>query len=198
MNESEDRTQLNPYAPTVETSTDAILPEEPIPAPRLSLKKTIWRWSIVCTISAIPSFFWGFMITSGQILGMLAGIATFIGIYIILDYQTAETRIRQIRTVRRTLWITYVTRVTISIIFPIAFYLDIACGMLVVGLMESLGVNFDIGSGGGGTPAGFVGVYVTTILQGISMNIVLAAYGALVYLVQWIFLSLVRLANPTS
>ena len=81
---------------------------------------------------------------------MLAGIATFIGIYIILDYQTAETRIRQIRTVRRTLWITYVTRVTISIIFPIAFYLDIACGMLVVGLMESLGVNFDIGSGGGG------------------------------------------------
>lgn len=185
---------LNPYAPTTEISSEAKLPEEPFSVRRLTLRQTIRRWVIICTISAAPSFLWGFMITSGQVLGMMAGILTFIVLYTFADFRTAGTRFRQMKTVHRTLQIAYITRITISIIFPIAFYVDIACGLLVVSIMEGTGIG--INGAPSGPTAGFFPTFFTTLLQGVALNVVLAGYAVLVHGIQWAVIGLSRLGRP--
>ncbi len=175
---------LNPYAPTTAVDNDpyvdpaAPAADEEIPA---SLRRTALRWLVVCGISAAPSFVFGLAITGGQVAGMLTGILLFVIGYTLLDYRTASLPIRRKRTVRRTLKITYGTRIAISILFPIGAYLDTICGILSVGLTQSI-TGFELRSASG--EMGYFAATFTTLVQGALLNVVLGCYALMVHGIQ--------------
>lgn len=179
---------LNPYAPTVLTDGEMVLSDRPSDDYQPStLKRTAVRWLIVCGISAVPSFFFGLIATSGQFVGMLAGILIFVVGYTLLDYRTANRPFRRNRMIRRTLKITYGTRIAISILFPVGGYLDMVCGVVTLTVMqETTGAGFQaMGSSNG--PSGFFITVTTTVLQGLVLNVVLAVYAALLLGLQGIY-----------
>ncbi len=150
---------------------------------RASLMRTAVRWLTVCSLSAIPSFFFGLAITNGQIAAMMIGILIFAIGYTVLDYQTADWRFRQDRRTRRTLKIVYGTRIAISILLPIGAYVDIYCGLLAVGLTESVtGDGLTTYRSGG--EMSFVAALMTTLFQGLLLNLVLGVYAILVHVTQ--------------
>ena len=148
------------------------------PKERASLIRTSLRWFIVCGISCVPSFVFGLSITSSPVLGMLTGVLIFTLAYTLLDYSTANLNFRNNREVSLTLKIAYGTRIVISIIFPIASFLDLLCGMVSVSTSSQL-----FGSEVMATQS-FFGAVITTLIQGCLMNIVLAVYALLVHIVQ--------------
>jgi hypothetical protein len=179
----------NPYAPSAELETSqGILPpadHTTDPVKRASLFWTFVRWFVVCTISAVPSFVVGVGLATNQIAAMLLGIAMFIVGYTVLDYATAETKVRRNTRVSRTLKIAYGTRIAISIIFPIAMFLDMICGMVSLTLTQSL-LLFDQFEQG---QMGFWATLITTIVQGFVLNAVIAVYAILIHLIQKVVLA---------
>lgn len=175
-----DPTPVNPYQPTVEVSEPQVAPEsdpESPPEPA-TLGRVAVRWFVVCGISAVPSFFFGFLVTSGQIAGMLLGIFLFAVGYTLIDHSTANWPLRQKRLIRRTLRFTYGTRIAISIIFPVGMYLDLLCGAVSMGIVNSVFVDgMEFGSDSQMT---FFSTLFTTLVQGCVLNVVLAIYGSLV------------------
>lgn len=182
----------NPYAPSAELETSQGLPpstEHPKdPEKRVSLLWTFVRWFAVCTISAVPSFVVGVGLATNQIAAMLIGIALFIVGYTLLDYATADTKPRRDPRVSRTLKIAYGTRIAISIIFPIAFFLDMFCGMVSMTVTQSVMLLDQTESG----EMGFFATLLTTIVQGFVLNAVIAVYAMLVHIIQLLVLALRR------
>jgi hypothetical protein len=182
---------INPYAPSAVVENDP-LPDPGSPAqemdPPASLARTALRWLIVCGLSAMPSFFWGFAITNGRFAGMILGIMVFVVGYTLLDYRTASRPFRQRKTIRRTLRIAYGTRIAISILFPLGMYLDLICGMLSISVTQSV-MGFEFSDSG---PASFGASFVTTLVQGIVLNLVLGMYAAVVFTVQLLVVQLRR------
>jgi hypothetical protein len=131
------------------------------------------RWTLICTISAAPSFFWGCAINRGPhaIAGMLAGIFVFVLGYTLIEctyyYQQIITR----PYVHRTALIGYGTRILISVIFPIGLFVDMFTGMLSVSFIESIFATSERGPN-----AGFLPVFLTTLVQGVLLNALLLVY----------------------
>ena len=138
----------------------------------------------ICGISAIPSFVIAYSQANSPALALLTGVALFAIGYTALDYSTAKTAIRRNKTFSRTLKITYGTRILITVLFPVALYLDVICGFFSVAASEFL-----FGSNNAALET-FVGVVFTVILQGIAMNIVLACYALVVHLIQVVVLTI--------
>lgn len=176
---------LNPFAPpeadpelsdTLEIEIGTKIPPSP---GRIGV-----RWFLVCSISAAPSFFLGAQASRGQFAAMAVGVFIFIVGYTILDYKTALTRIRQNRLVSITLRVVYLTRIFITVVFPIGMMVDLSCGFLSVGSTEAIfGTN---------AIQTFSGALFTTLVQGLILNIVLAIYGLLVVGVVMLFVPLLR------
>lgn len=171
---------LNPYASPALPAADPEMISQFISGRRLMV--ILARWTFICTVSAAPSFFWGCVLHHQlrHILAMIAGIVVFILVYTMVECSAAYRRVIAWPHMRRTFWIGYGTRLTISIIFPIALFVDTWTGMLSVMLIESNAV--------GGNPsenASFLIVFLTTMVQGTLLNIVLFAYMSLVWCVIW-------------
>lgn len=187
---SESQSTINPYAPAPSVSEQAKggegdAPDGPV---EVSLARTARRWLIVCSLSALPSFVFGFMVTGGQIAGMTVGILIYVIGYTWLDYKTARLPFRRIKRVRRTLRVAYGTRIAISVIFPIGGYLDILSGIVTLQLLQIVaGYNLS-----DSTPMSFWPALVTTVVQGAVLNVVLGFYALLVYGVQWLVAVLKR------
>jgi hypothetical protein len=175
-------TPVNPYSPATEPSQTDNLDETAEDTPLLSLPKTVARWFTICGISAVPSFFLGFLVTEGQIAGMLLGILTFAVGYTLVDFKTAPLPIRQKRMVRRILRIVYGTRIGITVIFPIGFWVDTMCGFLSLTLINFVGFNPDSFESGGadGSSMTFGMTFFTTLVQGCTLNAVLLVYGTVI------------------
>ncbi len=184
---------LNPYAPSAIPEdasqarrwarglNDAGANHEQIDsaAATTTLGRTVARWLAVCSLSAIPSFVFGMIVTNNQIAGMVVGILIFVVGYSWLDFQTASRPWRRNRRIRRTLRISYGTRIAISILFPIGGFLDAICGAFTLGITAPLtGVQPGVES------IGFFGALLATLVQGCILNVVLGLYALLVYLVQ--------------
>ena len=184
---SEIEPSINPYAPSAVVESDPLpspnsgSPEDET-APRGSLARTAIRWFLVCGLSAAPSFFFGFAITNGQIAGMISGILAFVVGYTLLDYLTASRPFRRKKRIRRTLRIAYGTRIAISILFPLGMYLDLICGMLSLSLTQSV-MSFEVSNS---NPMSFGASFLTTLFQGIVLNLVLGAYAVFIYAVQFL------------
>lgn len=183
----EDSTIGNPYAPPVGDvglarqeveSADPLQPEG-----RRSWLGSLAIWSLVCVVSAIPSFVWGLgTIASTAAVAMLLGVVIFIVGYVFADQCTQQARWRRNRSLRTALKIGYITRLTISIIFPVGGFLDMVCGLFSVSIVDFASSIMIGGSATSGMPsAGFGQVLATTLVQGVVLNVVLAAYVLLVF-----------------
>ena len=182
---STDDSPLNPYAPTSEVAAADVKPPIEVEPPG-TLTRAAIRWFTVCGISALPSFFFGFTITGGRISGMLLGIFIFAVGYTLLDFRTAEWPIRQKKPVRRTLKITYGTRIAISLIFPIGGYLDLICGIFSIGIVGSL-VGQSLANG---DAMSFFTSLATTLVQGCMLNLVLGVYALIIHGVQAVVIAM--------
>lgn len=145
------------------------------------------RWTLICVVSAGPSFFWGCVLHHQfeHIVGMIAGIAVFILGYTMVECSTAYRRVIRWPHVRRTVWIGYGTRLAMSIIFPIALMVDFWTGAISFSVVQSL-TSDDPDN------ASFFIVFLTTIVQGTLLNVVLFAYMALVWCLVWLVARLRR------
>ncbi|MDA7492853.1 hypothetical protein N8510_02015 [bacterium] len=175
---------MNPFAPpeTDPELSDALSGEIESRKP-VSLGGISFRWLLVCSVSALPSFYMGAGISDGQIAAMVLGVLVFASGYTVLDYQTAHTRIRQYRLTRTTLRVVYVTRMLLTLLFPVGMFVDGLCGALSLGLAENLFGSLAVKT--------FSGAFLTTLTQGAILNFILALYGLLVVGVIMLFAPLV-------
>jgi hypothetical protein len=149
-----------------------------------SLRRAAIRWFLVCSISAVPSFYLGSEVSEGQFAAMVLGVLIFASGYTILDYKTALTDLRQNRLMSITLRSVYITRMLLTLFFPIGLVIDMSCGILSVGCTEALF--------GGNAIETFPGALFTTLTQGAVLNVVLAIYGLLVAGLVMLFAPLFR------
>jgi hypothetical protein len=187
MNPSDKSSQArNPYRPSPEIVpvSDNETPQSPPQGlPRISLAWTVIRWSLVCGIAALPSFFLGLDFTRGRYLGMIGGIATFISLYVATDLCTRFWPIRRKLVVRRTLVFVYVSRIVVSVVFPVGLFVDLMTGAVMLSFTEDTREIF--------APvttqspinelAAFWVTYRMTVIQATLMNIVLAVWGLLTF-----------------
>ena len=114
---------------------------------------------------------------------MLLGVGVFIALYTWADQATQTRSWRHVFPVPLTLKIGYVTRMVISIIFPVGIFLDLFCGFFSVGIVQSVlpflrsttGDAADLDSS-----TGFLGALIITVVQGVVLNIVLLGYMSVV------------------
>jgi uncharacterized membrane protein YfcA len=144
-----------------------------------SWARTGAKWLLVCGLSAIPSFLFGAAITKGQYEGMLLGILVFVAGYTWLDRRTATRRWRRDPRTQRTLRIGYGTRIAISVLFPIGSFLDVLLGAIAVEFYQvASGDNIESPS------FGLFDTFLTTLIQGSLLNVVLMVYMLVVHAVQ--------------
>jgi len=187
MNPSDKSSQaLNPYRPSPEITptSDPQSPQTSSPdLPQISFAWTVIRWTLVCVIAALPSFFLGLDFTRGRYLGMIAGIATFISIYVAADLCTRHWPIRREPAIRRTLVFVYVSRIVVSIIFPVGIYLDQMTGAVMISFTQDTRDVFNPATSDSPLNdfAVFWTAYRMTMIHAVLMNIVLSLWGLHVF-----------------
>ena len=119
---------------------------------------------------------------------MIAGIVVFIVLYVFVERTQRVQRILSRRFARRTAWIGYGTRVTASILFPIGMFPDIFCGLFSVcfinwALRGNTNTNFDHRPviADGEQAMVFAEFMLTTVVQGVLLNVVLFGYMLFVF-----------------
>lgn len=165
---------LNPYEAAV------IAPSPPSDDGKEARAFVWWKstlvWLIVCWISAAPSFFIAIgVINVERWPAMIAGVMTFVAGYIVADNRTFHWAFRQRKPVRYALITTYVIRILISVIFPIAMFVDMFCGMVSSMVLYPIGLDapkHDLSLGA---------VYLWTIAQGVVLNLVLGGVWAVLF-----------------
>lgn len=146
----------------------------------VAIAKGAIRWFLVCGISAIPSWVIARDQTSAVVGGMVTGILLFAIGYTFLDVATRNHWLRQQRAMKWTMRITYGTRMAISLLYPVGFFVDLWCGLVAVSATSFLFrtiTHHDI------EPMHFASTLITTLVQGCLLNCVLAIYGLVVYAV---------------
>ncbi len=197
------REPTNPFTPPPATSE--LPPPAPptLSAPLASKPRrpsdSLALWSIVCVISAVPSFYFGYgTIAQEQVAAMCLGIAIFIGIYTAVDQWTLRHPWRQFRNVALTLKIGYCTRILISIVFPVGAMIDMVCGMMSVRAIKTI-LPMDHSYPGGsdylGGQVNFLSALLITLVQGVVLNIVLFGYMTLVLGIIILIRSLSKMAE---
>ncbi len=173
----------NPYAPTASSGVQDQLTREAVRASRdeyvpSTLQWTAFRWFSICSLCAAPSFLLGWGITNGRYDAMVSGIFIFALGFTLLDYFTSRQSWRRKRLIRRTLRTMYGTRIAITLLFPIGYFLDVYCGIISIGLTQAVvGTEFMMD---GRDHYGFAPVLLTTLIQGTVMNMVVGVYGLFV------------------
>ena len=151
---------------------------------------SIGTWTGVVSLAAVPSFLLGLSVTNGRWIGMTLGIVVFIAGYVAADRVTFDWRLREDRRWQLALRSTYVTRMAILVLFPVAFGLDMFCGIFSTALVETIsGATFMPTVGAANTDRGGMSellAFFTTLVQGTIMHVpLMVAFGfwALVYAV---------------
>jgi hypothetical protein len=123
------------------------------------------------------------LFNTSAIAGMACGILVFIIAYTAIEHTAFVQRLLAQKVFRRTAQIGYGTRIGISIVFPVGFYLDLFVGFVSVptsqwairlfGNPELATRSEEVG--------GFVGTFITTIVQGACLNVLLFIYMLIVF-----------------
>jgi len=135
-------------------------------------------WTLLCSISAAPSFLWALGEYSRP--AMATGVAVFILFYTVATSTQSFHRFSRRPFIRRTLYIGYGLRVACSIVFPLGMILDLFPGLLSVFIVQQ-GLFLHGRS--------FVPTLVTTLIQGAFVNVVLGLFMLIVYGFQRLFLA---------
>ena len=174
------------------------IPQAQLLGPEVQIRplRSVFKWLIICGISAAPSFFWGAFLGShpAQLLGMACGILVFVALYACAECHPRVQQFLNRRQVRLTARIGYGTRIVITILL-VGAYLDMFVGLIAVSISSAL-FGFEPGApgplGGSSTSGGldafgdlsmFSTFMITTIIQGILLNIVLGCYMLVVYVI---------------
>ena len=177
---------VNPYASPCLPPADE-LDSRLSAVPSYRPLRVLARWTLICAISAAPSFFWGCGLHHGgeHIGAMLSGIAVFVLAYTAAE-GTSSYRLLVLQPyVRRTLLIGYGTRLALSILFPLGLALDMFVGIISLSIVNAVHIEelSLVGQESGG-PA-FLAVFLTTIVQGGLLNALLFVYMLCLYAIQW-------------
>ncbi len=169
--------------PTEPRPREAVRPGLPAPWP-VRFRRQLLIWTAICTISAAPSFMCGLSFGTDlpHVAAMIIGVATFILGYALIAASEPALRFKRRPFVRRTLRIGYITRLALSVAFPVGLYLDLLCGVLSVGVIDAIRQGELMRDGT------FLSILATTLLQGVVLNIVLLVYMTLLYVPQRLFL----------
>ena len=199
----EQESNPNPFAsPAVAVEAAAISEFDPNTEMRdFHFGKSLLKWMLVCGISGTPSFFIAFSLADQyavQATAMALGILTFVGFYVFLESREWTRRKLMDQSLRISVRVGYITRVVISILFPVAMFPDMFCGMFSVSFTSAiLGYGFGVPVRLDDDPQAMalmsvaVWFYFTTVVQGVLLNIVLGAYTLIVY-------ALVKLISTSS
>jgi hypothetical protein len=193
----EDEQQANPFASPEVAAIGSIPQIDPNSEIReFHFGKSFIKWLLICAISGAPSF----LIALGpsrqakiQGLAMVCGILTYVAFYVFVESREWTRRKLTDKSLRIAVKTGYISRVAISILFPVGFFVDMICGMISVGLVSELSGIDLMGIGGKerppipSMPIAFGWYYTTTMLQGLLLNIVLGAYTLIVYALVLLF-----------
>ncbi len=168
----------NPYAITNDFESIAITNpvEEVTPA---SIATTILLWTVVCSLSAAPSFFFAIAeLARYQAAAMIVGVCIFIGIYSAADLLSRKLPFRKNPRIRSILRATFIVRSIMVVIFPVALVTDMFLGMFSVGLVRS--VTRPLTTDYFKDEMGFGMTLATTLVQGCMLSIFLFFLGLLI------------------
>ncbi|MGB2500675.1 MAG: hypothetical protein ACPIA2_13320 [Mariniblastus sp.] len=178
----------NPYQVSTQYSVGGFQFDKQ-PYQRKSLPWIFGKWFLVCYLCAIPSFFFGLMLTEatlGGIVGMVVGIFCYVVGYTLVECTAFVQRALQDRIFRRAVRIGYITRVIFSA-FPVLAPLDMYLGFLsTFGGSAVLGALYPSAGNVMNAPSKDLAPmtifsFCTTIIQGALMNVVLLGFVAIVY-----------------
>jgi len=191
----EEQQTPNPFASPAVAVASAIPDFDPDTEIReFNFGKSLAKWLLICFVCAAPSFYFGLVLGRSyfiQSAAMVMGILTYVALYVYVESLAWTRRRLMDRSLRLAVKIGYITRIVVSVLFPVGMFLDIFCGMLSVSATSAIfGVEFgpmrtemaDVGA-----PFVFFWFYLTTLVQGTLMNIVLGAYTLIVYAIALLF-----------
>lgn len=144
--------------------------------------RALCRWTLICAISAAPSFFWGCALHAEpqHLAGMVCGILFFVLAYTVIECTHYYHQIMSLPHVHRTAVLGFGTRILISVIFPIGLFVDMFTGTWSVALVQDL-FPASQGFSHGRAAASFLQVFTTTIVQGALLNGLLLIYMLFLY-----------------
>ena len=164
--------------------------------------RVVFKWLVVCVVAAAPSFYFGGCIggwRTSEVLGMIVGILIFVVGYSLIEFMPQIQFAMSQRTKRRASRIAYITRMGISVLFPVGVFVDLYCGIVSLAFSAAI-MGQDWAGLGRSTSASdpsidrFLSFLLTTIIQGTILNVVVFAYMLIVYG----FLRLIGVENLTS
>lgn len=152
--------------------------------------RSLGKWLLICFVCAAPSFFLGFSLGRNYVVqstAMVMGILTYVALYVFVESQEWTRRKLMDKSLRIAVKVGYITRIVISVLFPISFFVDIWCGLISMSVTSAIfGAEFgpmryvdEVETPG--LPVVFLWFYFTTLLQGTLMNILLGGYTLVVY-----------------
>ena len=137
---------------------------------KFNVGKSVLVWTAVCSISAVPSFLVGLGFAGNWNWPWMAlGVLMFIAGYVAADRLTFNWVFRRRAAVRLSLGITFVIRVVATVVFPVALFVDMCCGIASSQVIIALGHG---PSGSSGLPGPIVLIW--TLSQGVVMNALLS------------------------
>ena len=184
--------QPNPYASPLVAAEAAIPDFDPDSEIReFHFGKSLIKWLLVCGIAGAPSFFIAFSLGDQYVVqatAMVLGILTFVAFYVYLESREWTRRKLMDRSLRISVRVGYITRVVISILFPVAMFPDMFCGIISVSFTSAIfGHEFGPGMQYVNEPQALSSLFIlawfyfTTLVQGVILNLVLGAYTLIVY-----------------
>ena len=179
MQEGPDSTEpSNPYASTtmLPHPQSAVLVEDR----KFKFARSVIVWTAVCSISAAPSFLIGLGFADLNWPWMVLGVLIFIAGYVAADRLSFDWVFRRRAAVRLSLVVTFVIRVVASVVFPVALFVDMFCGMASSQVIIALGHE---PKGSGGLPGPIVLIW--TLSQGVVMNALLSIIWVLLLCICW-------------
>lgn len=171
----------NPYSAPVDVADTAPLTDSQ-GIKQTTFANALLRWSPICVVSAIPSFFFGGLVTGWKVPGIIAmvlGIVVSIVVYATIDIQPFWRRWMSVPPIRQAIFAVFFTRMLISIIFPVGGINDMMFGMASTTFVNFLRMSaFNI-DGGGNMEA--IPAFVTTLIQGTLLSLEVFVVGLLFY-----------------
>jgi hypothetical protein len=142
-------------------------------------------WTVVCGVSALPSFVWAEMSSpiDFDLGAIITGILIVIGTYTLATGTQFVVRLQAKPRAARAFRIGYLFRMFLSALFPLGMGVDLIPGMISVMLVDGLLGGSVSKSGSGGNSVSFVITLSITLLQGLFLNLIGFAFMGLVYLV---------------
>lgn len=145
--------------------------------------RALGRWTLICSISAAPSFFWGCALHREfeHVIGMICGILVFVLAYTVVECTHYYQRVITRPHLHGTVLIGYGTRILISVIFPVGLAVDMMTGIVSVAIVQNVSPANSVDLPDAGAAVSAFAVFLTTVVQGILLNIMLFGYMACVY-----------------